>query len=90
MKLRYRGVVHSYSSSLIPSIETSETALFLGSTYRVRQPIYQPKQNTLNLVYRGVAYSTGNDAASQPALRQSQPSEFVMKLSAQLGLSGQS
>lgn len=87
MQLCYRGVVYSYNSNSMPSVETAETALFLGKTYRVRQPIYQPGQQTLNLTYRGVAYSIGDRSVSQQPLQPPLPSEFVTKLSAQLGLS---
>jgi hypothetical protein len=87
MKLCYRGVGYPYDSSSIEHVETEGNRMFLGKTYRLRQPIYQPKQQTLNLVYRGVAYSIGDDPASQPPLQPPQPSKFVAQLSAQLGLS---
>jgi hypothetical protein len=89
MKLCYRGVVHSYYSSSVQSVETEEAAMFLGKTYKVRQPIYQPKQQTLNLRYRGVAYHTGHPSTAQQPT-QHHASEFVTKLSASLGLSSQS
>jgi D-alanyl-D-alanine carboxypeptidase len=86
MRLCYRGVMYSYNSNSTQSVETTETALFLGQTYRVRRPIYQPGQPTLNLVYRGVAYSTGTGSTKQQPRQPPRPSEFVTKLLAQLGL----
>lgn len=86
MKLCYRGVVHTYYSGSIQGAETKETALFLGNTYQVRQPIYQPKQEKLNLVYRGVAYSTGHTPVQQTDIQQPYSSKYVSKLSVQLGV----
>ena len=84
MKLCYRGVTYSSSSGTVETMETQTTAKFLGKTYQVRRPIYQPHQEKLNLVYRGVAYSTEKNPASQP--HPSQPSNYITKLTEQLGI----
>lgn len=81
-ELIYHGVSHSYFSNTVKTIEMEATAKFLGKTYKIRRPVYQPNQEKLNLVYRGVAYSTDSDSVAQPQpLKQSQ---FVAKLAAQL------
>jgi hypothetical protein len=84
MELCYRGVTHSCLSKSIATVETETQARFLGKTYKIRRPIYQPGQDQLNLVYRGVAYSTGNNPAIQP--QSCQPSTYIAKLARQLGI----
>ncbi len=89
MKLYYGGVVYSCCANSLVKIEAEKSRGFPGKSYRVRQPIYQPGQATLNLVYRGMAYSTGTRPTQQQAHQSSVPSEFVAKLSVQLGLPSQ-
>ena len=85
MKLCYRGVSHSYLSSTVLTVETeTTTAKFLGKTYKVRRPVYQPHREKLNLVYRGVAYSTEKTPSVQ--LQSPKRSKEVAKLAAQLGI----
>lgn len=84
MELCYRGVTYACLSKSIPTVETETQARFLGKTYKIRRPIYQPHQEKLNLVYRGVAYSTGNNPASQP--ESCKPPTYIAKLTRQLGI----
>jgi hypothetical protein len=66
MELRYRAISHSYRSSTMETVESESTAQFRGEVYKVRRPIYQPYHEKLNLVYRGVAYSTAECLDLQP------------------------
>ncbi|WP_336654492.1 DUF4278 domain-containing protein [Phormidium sp. CCY1219] len=68
MELTYRGVTYEYTP---PTIEMTEGEL--GGKYRgldwrfcnqKKNPVQQP---TLELKYRGVAYTTGSQPASAPA-----------------------
>ena len=84
MKLCYRGISHCYLSSSVKTTDTPTRAQFLGKTYKVRHPIYQPNQEKLNLVYRGVAYTTGDSTTTTPQSRKRSP--FVKKMIAKLGI----
>lgn len=84
MEIRYHPVSHDNLSPTVKTVEPDTTARFLGQTYFVRRPIYQPYREKLNLVYRGVAYSTGNPATALP--QSSPPSIFVAQLVKQLGI----
>ena len=68
MQLPYCGVSHAYSPNTAETVETEVIARFLGQAYKLRRPVYQPYQEKLNLVYRGVAYSTGNLPTTLPPL----------------------
>jgi hypothetical protein len=83
MELCYRGVAYPYVPADVPMVETALSVQFLGKNYRVRRPIYEPRQSKLNLVYRGVAYSTDGSVESASP-RQYPP--HIARLSEQLGL----
>lgn len=84
MELCYRGISHPYLSSTVETVETGITAQFLGQHYRVRRPVYQPCQDKLNLVYRGIAYRTDSEHSTDGELPQA--GKFVAKLTEQLGI----
>lgn len=60
MKLTYRGVQYDYNPPVVETRTTSEVGKYRGVDIRFRtvkkNPVQQP---TLDLVYRGVAYRTG-------------------------------
>jgi hypothetical protein len=85
MKLCYRGISHSDLSKTMETVESEATAQFMGKTYKVRRPIYQPHQAKLNLVYRGVAYSTG-ESLDVPPQSSVQMCPFVAQLTEHLGI----
>ncbi|NJL46076.1 MAG: DUF4278 domain-containing protein [Leptolyngbyaceae cyanobacterium SM2_3_12] len=61
MKLTYRGVSYDYTPPTVETKITDEVGKFRGLDIRFRTiqraPVQQP---TLDLVYRGAAYRTGN------------------------------
>jgi hypothetical protein len=60
MKLTYRGVQYDYTPPTVVMNNTSDVGIYRGVDIRFRtiqkSPVQQP---TLDLVYRGVAYRTG-------------------------------
>jgi hypothetical protein len=84
MELRYRSISHESLSPTVKTVETDRTAKFFGQTYSIRRPVYQPYQQKLNLVYRGVAYSTGHASTALP--QPSAASHFIAKLAEQIGI----
>lgn len=83
MELCYRGIAYAYIPPDVPMVETKVAAQFRGQLYRMRRPVYEPGQPKLNLVYRGLAYST--DGTALP-MRYRQPPTYIARLSEQLGL----
>jgi hypothetical protein len=67
MKLTYRGVSYDYTPPVVEMKAIDEVGKFRGVDIRFRTvkkaPVQQP---TLDLVYRGVAYSTGTPAMAEP------------------------
>jgi hypothetical protein len=67
MKITYRGIDYDYTPPAVETAETSEVGTYRGVDIRFRTvkkaPVQQP---SLDLVYRGVAYRTG-EAAPAPA-----------------------
>jgi hypothetical protein len=65
MKLTYRGVSYDYTPPVVEMKTIDEVGKFRGVDIRFRTvkkaPVQQP---TLDLVYRGVAYSTGTSAVA--------------------------
>ena len=62
MKLTYRGVQYDYNPPAVETINTSEVGKYRGVDIRFRatkKPLVQ--QPTLDLIYRGVAYQTGDE-----------------------------
>jgi hypothetical protein len=59
MKITYRGVEYDYTPPTVETVPTSEVGKYRGVDIRFRAvkkaPVQQP---TLDMVYRGVAYST--------------------------------
>ncbi len=84
MQMCYRGISHYYLSCSVETKDTQTRAQFRGKTYKVRRPTYEPNQEKLNLVYRGVAYSTSDSTPSTPPSRKRSP--FVKKMIAELGI----
>ncbi|NER79853.1 MAG: DUF4278 domain-containing protein [Leptolyngbya sp. SIO1D8] len=68
MKLTYRGIQYDYTPPTVEMRTTSEVGHYRGVDIRFRtvkkNPVQQP---TLDLVYRGVAYQTGEAAAPKVA-----------------------
>jgi hypothetical protein len=64
MKLTYRGVQYDYNPPAVEMNNTSDVGKYRGVDIRFRtakkNPVQQP---TLDLVYRGVAYRTGDTVA---------------------------
>ena len=84
MEMCYRGISHYYLSTRVETADTQTRAQFLGKTYKVRRPIYDPNQEKLNLVYRGVAYSTEDSTITTPQSRK-RPT-FIKKMISELGI----
>lgn len=62
MQLTYRGVSYEYTPPQIDMESTSEVGQYRGLQWRFRNPQKTPVlQPNLNLVYRGVAYQTGEE-----------------------------
>ncbi|WP_204139065.1 DUF4278 domain-containing protein [Halomicronema sp. CCY15110] len=63
MKLTYRGIQYDYNPPAVAMNDTAEVGKYRGVDIRFRSveknPVQQP---TLDLVYRGVAYRTGETA----------------------------
>ena len=63
MKITYRGIDYDYTPPAVETAETSEVGTYRGVDIRFRTvkkaPVQQP---SLDLVYRGVAYHTGEAA----------------------------
>jgi hypothetical protein len=63
MKLTYRGVQYDYNPPAVETNNTSEVGKYRGVDIRFRNAKKNPvQQPTLDLVYRGVAYRTGETA----------------------------
>lgn len=61
MKLMYRGVSYDYQPTVIETTEAEVGGKYRGLDWRFRNLKKAPAQKpTLDLVYRGVAYRTGN------------------------------
>jgi hypothetical protein len=63
MKLTYRGVQYDYNPPTVEMHNTSEVGKYRGVDIRFRTAKRNPvQQTTLDLVYRGAAYRTGEEA----------------------------
>lgn len=85
MNLCYSGISCSDNSqdANTPVIKTRNISF--GKNYQRRRPIYQPLQETLNFVYRGIAYQTGETedfSATKSYPEQTEP--FIQKLKIEL------
>jgi hypothetical protein len=68
MKLTYRGVSYDYNPPTVDLKAIDEVGKFRGVDIRFRTVTKAPvQQPTLDLMYRGVAYSTGATANVAPA-----------------------
>lgn len=65
MKLQYRGISYYYTPQNVKTHSTKVEAKFRGSTYSVCSAINPTLQNTLNLKYRGIDYTTNQVTAIQ-------------------------
>ncbi|MBD2256439.1 DUF4278 domain-containing protein [Pseudanabaena sp. FACHB-2040] len=64
MQLSYRGVKYEYTPPVVAAKSTDETGTFRGVDIRFRTIAKAPvQQSTLDLMYRGVGYRTGETAA---------------------------
>lgn len=64
MQLTYRGISYDYTPPQVEMDSTSEVGQYRGLEWRFRNPQKTPVlQPSLNLVYRGVAYQTGQEEA---------------------------
>lgn len=74
MKLTYRGVQYDYNPPAVALNHTAEVGKYRGVDIRFRtvksHPVQQP---TLDLVYRGVAYRTGDTAEVTPVVNTTAP-----------------
>lgn len=67
MKLTYRGVQYDYTPPAVETKETSDVGIYRGVDIRFRTVAKSPvQQPTLDLMYRGVAYRTGDTAVETP------------------------
>jgi hypothetical protein len=63
MKLTYRGIPYDYSAPQVNYGDAYASGKYRGLDIRFRNPEKNPvQQPTLDLVYRGVAYQTGDQA----------------------------
>ncbi|MCW6036262.1 DUF4278 domain-containing protein [Spirulina subsalsa FACHB-351] len=63
MQLTYRGVAYDYQPAPVDTVETGVTGKYRGLEWRFRNLEKPPVQKpTLDLVYRGVHYSTGTQS----------------------------
>ena len=56
MQLCYRGARYQAQNKSVKSVESEDTARFLGQTYTLRQTSYQSPLSSEVLKYRGVVY----------------------------------
>ncbi len=74
MKLKYRGVTYDYTPPTVATEPSGLRGVYRGLEWRHRNvtkgAVQQP---TLDLVYRGVAYRTGEQPASVPVVPAPQP-----------------
>jgi len=66
MKLTYRGVQYDYNPPAVETNNTADTGKYRGVDIRFRSTKKHPvQQPTLDLVYRGVAYRTGETVVDE-------------------------
>ncbi|MBD0270075.1 MAG: DUF4278 domain-containing protein [Cyanobacteria bacterium Co-bin8] len=64
MQLSYRGVKYEYTPPVVAAESTDETGKFRGVDIRFRTVAKAPvQQSTLDLMYRGAGYRTGETVA---------------------------
>lgn len=74
MKVTYRGVQYDYTPPVVETKETAEVGKYRGVDIRFRTAKKAPVQSaTLDLVYRGVAYRTGETPAPAPVVAPQAP-----------------
>ncbi|MEM9541254.1 MAG: DUF4278 domain-containing protein [Cyanobacteria bacterium P01_E01_bin.42] len=74
MKLTYRGVTYDYNPTLVKSIDTEVGGKYRGLEWRFRNRKAPTAQKpTLDLVYRGVAYTQGQAAGQEAVKAQPAP-----------------
>ena len=84
MKLTYRGVQYDYTPPSVEMQDTSEAGTYRGIDIRFRTVRKQPiQQATLDFVYRGAAYRTG-EAVSEAVPAQVPATAAVAKAPAAL------
>ncbi|MBP0021813.1 MAG: DUF4278 domain-containing protein [Cyanobacteria bacterium SBLK] len=76
MKLTYRGVTYNYNPTNVESVKTEVGGKYRGLEWRFRnRKAPTAQKTTLDLVYRGVAYTQGQEAGqeAQQEAQQAQP-----------------
>lgn len=75
MKLTYRGVQYDYTPPVVAMTDTAEVGKYRGVDIRFRSAKKRlVQQPTLDLIYRGVAYRTGEEIVeAAPAVTLSAP-----------------
>lgn len=67
MKLTYRGVSYEYTPPQVEPSHQDAVGKYRGVDIRFRNPVKLPvQQPTLDLIYRGVNYTTGSEANTTP------------------------
>lgn len=67
MKLRYRGLCYKSNEKVIETESTGITASYRGTTYEIRRSVNLPvSQPSVNLQYRGIAYTRSQTPAIKP------------------------
>ncbi|WP_008312404.1 DUF4278 domain-containing protein [Leptolyngbya sp. PCC 6406] len=74
MKLTYRGIEYDYNPPVAELDKTSEVGKYRGVDIRFRTIKKAPvQQSTVDLMYRGVAYRTGEVTAPVPVVTATAP-----------------
>ncbi len=69
MKLSYRGIEYDYTPPTVKTADTTDLGKYRGVDIRFRAVTKNPvQQPTLDLVYRGVAFRTGDSAEAASAV----------------------
>lgn len=69
MKLTYRGVTYDYNPTAVESLDTEVSGKYRGLEWRFRNRKAPTAQKpTLDLVYRGVPYTKGQEAPAVEAI----------------------
>lgn len=66
MQLKYRGVNYEYTPPQVTAKSTDLVGKYRGLEWRFRAATSPVQQPTVDLVYRGVAYQTGQQPVTMP------------------------
>ena len=74
MKLTYRGITYNYTPTAVNSVETEVSGKYRGLEWRFRNRKSPTVQKpTLDLVYRGVRYTEGEEVSEVKSAVKSAP-----------------